>query len=311
MSKRVGWLLTGLSLALAAGAHGQALQIDAGSEAAAKFVSTAKTAVEGLLFDGPVAVVAQPAGVEGHASAGAGVYATSFSGPGVSASSGSGRAVEAFSGSKPAVYAESFGHDGVVAKAAVAAKSGIYAVTTHASGYAGYFEGPVHVNGPISQAAGGFKIDHPLEPENRYLYHSSVESPDMMNVYNGNVVLDAHGEAWVELPAWFEALNRDFRYQLTPIGGFAPVYIAEKIAHHRFRIAGGSPGLEISWQVTGVRQDPWAEAHRIPVQEDKPEIERGTYLHPAAWGRSTDLDVQWIHRPELMAETERLSEGPE
>jgi hypothetical protein len=135
-----------------------------------------------------------------------------------------------------------------------------------------------------------------LDPEGKYLYHSFVESPDMMNIYNGNVVLDEHGEAWVELPGWFEALNRDFRYQLTCIGGFAPVYIAEKIQHNRFKIAGGKPGMEVSWQVTGIRQDPWAEAHRIPVEEVKPPEEQGTYLHPEVYGQPEEKSVDWKDR---------------
>ncbi|MEP0775622.1 MAG: hypothetical protein HRF46_14850, partial [Acidobacteriota bacterium] len=145
--------------------------------------------------------------------------------------------------------------------------------------------GNAMVKGTLSKGGGSFKIDHPLDPENRYLYHSFVESPDMMNVYNGNVVLDEHGQATVELPEWFQALNRDFRYQLTCIGGFAPVYIAAEIAENRFTIAGGRPGLKVSWQVTGIRQDPFANANRIPVEELKPEGERGHLLHPEAWGQ--------------------------
>ena len=161
------------------------------------------------------------------------------------------------------------------------------------SRYAGYFNGPVNVNGALSKASGSFKIDHPLDPANRYLYHSFVESPDMMNVYNGNVVLDDDGEAWVELPEWFEALNREFRYQLTCIGGFAPVFIAERVADNRFKIAGGQPGLEVSWQVTGIRQDAWANAHRVPVEEDKPAEELGTYLAPEVWGLPEELGLPW------------------
>src|SRR5262249_38140051 len=91
------------------------------------------------------------------------------------------------------------------------------------SGLAGRFNGRVQVTGTLTKGGGSFKIDHPLDPANKYLYHSFVESPDMMNVYNGNILLDANGEAWVELPEWFEALNRDFRYQLTSIGGLAPL----------------------------------------------------------------------------------------
>ena len=148
--------------------------------------------------------------------------------------------------------------------------------------YAGYFNGHLY-SSHISKSGGSFQIDHPLDPENKYLFHSFVESPDMMNVYNGNVILDENGEAIVVLEEWFEALNRDFRYQLTCIGGWAQVYIADKIADNRFRIAGGIPGLEVSWQVTGIRKDPYANANRIEVEVEKPEEYRGSYLNAKAW----------------------------
>src|SRR5438132_95178 len=96
----------------------------------------------------------------------------------------------------------------------------------------------------------------------------------MMNIYNGNAILDDQGEVVVQLPDWFEALNQDFRYQLTCLHGFAPVYIDEEISGNRFKIAGGKPGMKISWQVTGVRHDPYANAHRIVVEEEKPAEER-------------------------------------
>ncbi|MBN1584676.1 MAG: hypothetical protein JXA89_28475 [Anaerolineae bacterium] len=159
-------------------------------------------------------------------------------------------------------------------------------VSNSGTGMAAQFWGDVAIYGNLSKSSGGFKIDHPLDPENQYLNHSFVESPDMMNVYNGNVVLDANGEVWVELPDYFEALNRDFRYQLTSIGAPAPnLYIAEEISGNRFKVAGGPAGIQISWQVTGIRQDPWANAHRIPVEEEKPQIEQGLYLRPELYGR--------------------------
>jgi len=157
--------------------------------------------------------------------------------------------------------------------------------------YAGYFSGDAHVTGTFTAGTKSFKIDHPLDPENQYLLHSCVESPDMMNVYNGNVILDASGEAWVEMPEWFEALNRDFRYQLTCIGGFAPVYVAEEIGGNRFLIAGGEPGMKVSWQVTGVRHDPYAEKHRVAVEQRKPAHEVGTYMHPEAYGMPESAGV--------------------
>lgn len=151
------------------------------------------------------------------------------------------------------------------------------------AGWAGWFHGNVLIQGHLSKSSGSFTIDHPLDPANQTLSHSFVESPDMMNIYNGNVVLDENGEAWVQLPEWFEALNKDFRYQLTCIGGFAPVYVATEIENNRFKISGGQPGLKVSWQVTGIRRDPYAERYRVPVEQDKTEA--GVYLCPECYGQ--------------------------
>ena len=38
--------------------------------------------------------------------------------------------------------------------------------------------------------------------------------------------------------------------------------------------------MKVSWQVTGIRKDPSANAHRIRVEEDKPAKERGYYTYP-------------------------------
>jgi hypothetical protein len=193
------------------------------------------------------------------------------------------------------------------------AEGGEFAFGVYGSAYsgatttwAGYYYGSVHVTGSLSKGGGSFKIDHPLDPEHKYLYHSFVESPDMMNVYNGNVVLGSDGEAWVELPEWFEVLNRDFRYQLTCIGGFAPVYVAEEISGSRFRIAGGHPGTKISWQVTGIRQDRFAEANRVQVEVDKRPDEVGKYIHPEVYGRPREEGIGYL--PPLPRDP-RLSEG--
>lgn len=151
--------------------------------------------------------------------------------------------------------------------------------------YAGYFAGNVHVQGTLSKLAGAFKIDHPLDPANKFLSHSFVESPEMMNIYNGVITLDADGNAIVELPDYFEALNRDFRYQLTAIGAPMPeLYIATEVSANQFKIAGGAPNARVSWEVTGVRQDASAITHPIIVEEDKPKQHLGRYLDPGAYG---------------------------
>ncbi|MDT0344508.1 hypothetical protein [Streptomyces litchfieldiae] len=153
------------------------------------------------------------------------------------------------------------------------------------SGYAGYFSGRVNVTENLTVAAGGFRIDHPLDPQQRYLRHSFVHSPEWLNVYSGRVVTDAEGSAVVELPGYFEALNKDIRYQLTVIGGFAQAVVAEEVRDNRFTVATDRPGVTVCWQVTGVRQDPYSlsEGPRAP-ETDKPEGEGNTFLHPHEHG---------------------------
>jgi len=166
--------------------------------------------------------------------------------------------------------------------------------------HAAYFGGDVTVSGSLSKAGGSFKIDHPLDPANKYLYHSFVESPDMKNIYDGTVTSDANGQAEVNLPEWFEALNRDFRYQLTVIGKFAQAIVASEIANNRFTIQTDKPNVKVSWQVTGIRQDAWANAHRIPVEEEKTEVKRDHYLHPELYNQPPEKSVDWAERPEMM-----------
>jgi hypothetical protein len=163
--------------------------------------------------------------------------------------------------------------------------------------------GSVDITGTLSaqnlnvSGTKNFKIDHPLDPANKYLYHASIESSEVMNLYTGSAVLDAKGEAWVSLPEWFEALNSDFRYQLTAIGRPQPrLYIAQEISANRFRIAGGKSGAKVSWQVTGIRQDAYARAHRIRVEEEKPAAAKGFYLHPELFGQPATRGIQWAGR---------------
>jgi len=175
-----------------------------------------------------------------------------------------------------------------------------YGIYGSASGsgtnYGGYFNGNVLVTGSLLKGGGGFQIDHPQDPENKYLTHSFVESPDMKNLYDGVVVLDSAGQATVQMPSWFEEVNRDFRYQLTAIGASGPnLYIAQEIEGNQFAIAGGTAGMKVSWQVTATRQDPYANAYRLPVVSTKREAEIGSYLHPELYGKPESLRVDnWL-----------------
>jgi hypothetical protein len=162
--------------------------------------------------------------------------------------------------------------------------------------YAGYFYGDVTVTGNLSKGGGSFKIDHPLDPLNKYLFHSFVESPDMMSIYNGNIKTDARGYATVSLPDWFQTLNRDFRYQLTVIDerdsdGFAQAKVVRGVKDNSFVIRTSVPLTTVSWQVTGIRQDPYANTHRIQVEVDKSTTERGKYIHPEAYGLPKEAGI--------------------
>jgi hypothetical protein len=249
-------------------------------------------------------------GVKGHSQIGTGVLGDSAEHFGVNGSSQSSAGVAGSS-------QDGFGVFGMSSNSA-----GLYCENFNDNDYAAILNGKVQITGNLEKAGGSFKIDHPLDPANKYLSHSFVESPDMKNVYDGVVVLDRKGKAEIDLPNWFGTLNKDFRYQLTAIGAPGPnLYIAEEISeatttkysnsssnnnNSRFKIAGGTSGMKVSWQVTGIRKDPWANAHRIRVEEDKPDKERGYYLHPDLYRQPEDKGISHLlfpkdKREEVMA----------
>jgi len=165
----------------------------------------------------------------------------------------------------------------------------IWASTTVATGNAGYFNGDVDVIGTLYKTAGAFKIDHPLDPANKYLIHSFVESPDMLNIYNGNVITDANGNAVVDLPSYFQAENIDYKYQLTCIGQFAQAIVDKKIENNQFALKTDKPNVEVSWQVTGVRNDLYAQKNRLVNEVNKEGIAQGKYLHPQLYGFGDEM----------------------
>jgi len=168
------------------------------------------------------------------------------------------------------------------------------------TGYAGNFNGDLNVTGEIFAGVKDFKIDHPLDPANKYLVHSSVESSEMMNIYSGNVTTDASGEATVKLPDWFEALNGDFRYQLTVIGTFAQAIIAHEIENGEFAIRTSAANVKVSWQVTAVRHDAFAKAHPLVVEQEKEAKLRGFYIHPELYGAPAEKQIEWARNPHVM-----------
>ncbi|MEV3912623.1 hypothetical protein [Streptomyces canus] len=266
------------------------------------------------------------AGLTGASTAGAGVTASSDGGNGLLATSATGTAVAAFSNDgiavlgrcghsdtsgfgfgfapnqAPGVMGTSFngpGVQGLSIDGTGVRADGQTGIIARGTLMAGSFEGDVNVTGNLTKGGGGFRIDHPLDPENRYLAHSFVESPEMKNIYDGTTTLDAGGTATVDLPDWFEALNENFHYQLTAFGGPAPnLHISRTVTGNRFSIAGGDPRQRVCWQVTGTRRDAWARANPVVEEAEKAPQERGYYLHPGAHGQSAERAVAKANHPE-------------
>ena len=232
-----------------------------------------------------------------------GVGGTSFTGVGVEGSSRDSIGVEGFTHEGNALW----GYNQATAGATDTNSTLLLINNSPTSHYVIYAEdilgahyvrtssvGDLAATGSLVGASKNFKIDHPVDPTNKYLMHTSIESPDMKNMYDGVATLDENGEARVELPGYFEALNKDFRYQLTSIGAPGPnLYVAEEVSANHFGIAGGKPGAKVSWQVTGIRHDAWANANRSPVEVEKTARERGLYLHPEAFGEPVEKSVTY------------------
>jgi hypothetical protein len=257
-------------------------------------------------------------GVRGGSISGLGVYGVCGSGAGVSGSSKSNDGVIGISQTGNGVKGDAAGANPAAGVFGTTNNTGygVFAQATGSSGaalgsdataggkaahfYRGdvYIDNNLHVTKQIFAGTKDFEIDHPLDPENEYLVHSSIESSEMLNLYSGNVWLDARGQAAVRVPAWMEAENGDFRYQLTAIGGPArDLFVAREIQDGEFRIAGGISGMKVSWQVTGVRKDAWALANPLVVEREKPEDERGFYLHPELYGAPLDKQVNRDRKP--------------
>ena len=173
-------------------------------------------------------------------------------------------------------------------------RTGVYGSASGGTvNWAGFFSGNIRVTGNVTKSSDETIIDHPLDPKNKILSHSGVISDQMTSVYNGNVILDGSGSAKVQLPDWFEAMNTDFKYQLTAIGAPGPnLHIAKRINGNAFEIAGGSDGMEVSWQITAVRNDNFAKSNPVEVESKKRANEVGYYLHPESFGLGEEKSIE-------------------
>ncbi len=235
----------------------------------------------------------QFAGVQGNAT-GAGASSGSAAGMGVIGSN---------------LSSTNYFNWGVYAEAANATSHYNYAifgendVSGDGANFAGYFKGDViiygalTVTGAVTAGVKDYKIDNPLDPANKYLVYTCPESPEMLNVYSGNITTNNGGIAVVALPDYFEMINTDPRYQLTVIGGFAQAIIKDKVSGNRFTIQTDKPNTEVSWQVTGVRNDKWAQAHRTETEPVKTGDEKGKYLYPELYGKPAAEGI--THMPQV------------
>lgn len=190
------------------------------------------------------------------------------------------------------VYGEAGGGDGLVGYSYspfTTVHAGVFGdvLLANSLSYAVFAHGPFAASGTKA-----FVIDHPLDPEHKLLEHYCAEGPDPLLIYRGEATLDARGEAWVQLPNYFEAIAEQPHYSLTCVGGFAPVYIAQRVQAGRFKIAGGTAGLVVDWVVTARRGDAFVRAHGSPVEIEKQGADVGRYLHPELYGQPIDRAIR-------------------
>jgi hypothetical protein len=114
-----------------------------------------------------------------------------------------------------------------------------------------------------------FTMDHPDNPMKEILNQYAVGADDPVLMYNGTAYIAENGRVEVNLPDYFNKINRNPRIQLTGIGT-SDVYVAEEISGNRF-VIGGKSNTKVYWQVTAERKDINAEIARIqtPVVQPK------------------------------------------
>ncbi len=139
-----------------------------------------------------------------------------------------------------------------------------------------------------------FRIDHPSDPENKYLLHYAAESPMPQNFYVGNVLTDSKGYAWVELPDYFDEVNINFKYQLTVISegdAFVQTMVSKEIRQNRFQVRSSAPNTKVSWRVDADRNDLYVRSKPPKDVVEKEGKDRGTYQHPELYGLGPERGI--------------------
>lgn len=252
------------------------------------------------------------AGVKGESLDGPGVLGVSQRGPGVRARNDAGLALDAqnVSTTKPAAQITNIGagnttvglRAGTVGGTAIIGSvaattgvtTGVLGETKSANGFGVFSNGELGATGTKS-----FVIDHPLDPQNRYLKHYCSEGDEPRNVYNGRVTTDRNGYATVRLPSYYASINKDPEYTLTVVDNSADFVLAkvtEEIKGNTFRIRTSKPGVQVSWRVEAVRNDRWVQRSGVDPEPKKPRELRGTYLVPSLYGQP-ESKAQWKSDP--------------
>ncbi len=201
-----------------------------------------------------------------------------------------------------AIDASNSGYGGITVEASgvgvdAVAQTGVYAIGLGENGrgvyawsnqgIAAHLDGDVRVSGTLTEDRRRSRIDHPADPDRRWLTHAGVDAPEARDVYDGNATTDADGRASVRVPAYVEALGRDFRYQLTVIGDFAHAVVSRELRDGRFEIRTDRPRVRVSWQVTALRDDAYTRDHPLRNETAKTGDELGTrqYVPPGSGAR--------------------------
>jgi hypothetical protein len=242
---------------------------------------------------------------------GYGVYGTSVSGIGVRgyASAPSGFTYGVFGESASQNGSGVFGQATATSGAAWGVVAVIY--STASSAYGVYASEPSGGAGHAVYASGtlaatgtkSFQIDHPLSPETHYLNHFCTEGPEPLQRLLGarSITGRATAKPWVQLPPYFESINRDFRYQLTVIDGsdeFVLAKVVRKIQNNQFVIRTSKPFVEVSWRVEAVRNDLWVQRYGFQTEQEKEDEIKGRYLHPELYGQPKERGIHYRPEPE-------------
>ena len=207
---------------------------------------------------------------------------------------------------------------------------GVYGFSNSTASYSGIYGRAVGFSGVTGSTGAGstyavfgygdyggtgakyFVIDHPTDPANKMLKHFCIESDEPMLIYRGKAEFDANGEVLVLLKDYVQAINTEYTYNLTPIGQYMPLYIAEEVNESgAFKIAGGTPGAKVAWTAYGQRNDAYFKANpeKLNPEIEKPAFMRGKYLDPLAHGLPRSMGVDY--NPQIDGEGKTIKDSPQ